>query len=52
MNERIFVEPIPASAVHIDTVRLSHSYRAADLPPPDELLRSGFEVKKSIGATI
>jgi hypothetical protein len=46
MQDRIFVAPIPASAVHIDTVRLSHSYRSADLPPPDDLLRSGFEVKK------
>jgi hypothetical protein len=37
-------EPISASAIHIDTVKLSHAYCAVDLPPPNKLERRGFEI--------
>ena len=35
---------IEASALHVDTVKISHAYRPYDLPPPDELKNKGFEL--------
>lgn len=35
---------ILSSAVHIDTVKLSHGYRTSDLPSPTELERKKFDV--------
>jgi hypothetical protein len=32
MEDRNFIQPIVAKAIHIDTVRLSHAYRSLDLP--------------------
>lgn len=45
MGERNYIQPIVAEAVHIDTVRLSHAYRASDLPSPERLIKElGFIV--------
>lgn len=38
------MERLNAKAVHIDTVVLSHAYRPAELPLPDELVKKGFEI--------
>jgi hypothetical protein len=38
------IRPIVASALHIDTVKISHAYRSYDLPPPEELEDKGFEL--------
>lgn len=35
---------IEASAMHVDTVKISHAYRYYDLPPPEELEDKGFEL--------
>lgn len=35
---------ITATAIHIDTVQLSHAYRRADLPSSDELLKRDFSI--------
>ncbi|HEX8141413.1 MAG TPA: phage/plasmid replication protein [Pyrinomonadaceae bacterium] len=35
---------IEATALHVDTVKISHAYRNYDLPPPEELEDKGFEL--------
>lgn len=37
-------DPIVASAVHIDTVKISHAYRPDDLPSVEELMRRNFVI--------
>jgi hypothetical protein len=37
-------QKIDASALHVDTIKISHAYRNYDLPPPDELKNKGFEL--------
>lgn len=44
MPNRLFVDPIEARAVHIDTVRLSHAYNSWDLPPPLNLKSLGLDI--------
>jgi hypothetical protein len=44
MDDRIYIPPIVAEAVHIDTIRLTHYYRSCDLPSPIELQELGFEL--------
>jgi hypothetical protein len=38
------VKSIKADALHVDTVKISHSYRFNDLPPPNVLENNGFEL--------
>lgn len=44
MQGRTFLPPIVADAVHIDSVKLSHSYRASELPSPTDLVKMGFDL--------
>jgi hypothetical protein len=44
MQDRNYVQPIVAEAVHIDTVRLSHTYRLSELPSLETLRKLNFDM--------
>jgi hypothetical protein len=44
MQDRNYIQPIVATAVHIDTVRLSHVYRRSDLPSLERLEELHFDI--------
>lgn len=44
MQDRNYIQPIVAEAVHIDTVRLSHAYRPSDLPSLEKLEMLKFDM--------